>query len=166
MNLLVSFPSVMASILRQELDSMVRVIYLLSIQSLDERNRLVAETLKGEVWTVITSNGKSKKITDREMVDAANQLHGWALSVYKFGCAFIHLSNFHAYSDSNPFEMLCADEQSYIINHLRHYHGGPSSDNPTFDELTEYFPRVFEKITGNLEFYLKDLESNKLDKVL
>jgi len=155
-------PSMMGLILRLELDSMVRVIYLLSIQSLDERNKLITQTLNGEKWTIITTEGKSKVITDREMVNAADQFHGWTLSVYKFGCSFIHLSNFHDYSDSNPFTLLSENEQSDVIQHLRHYHFGPSSDHPSFLELTSYFPRVFEKIKGNLECYLKYLKSNKV----
>lgn len=55
----------MASILRQELDSMVRAIFLLVISDLSERNRLIKQTLKGETWTVITKKGKQKKVTDR-----------------------------------------------------------------------------------------------------
>ena len=74
-------PGIMASILRQELDSMVRVIYLLSISDLEERKRLMEQTLDGKKWTVETKNGKQREITDREMVELSNQLQGWAKSV-------------------------------------------------------------------------------------
>ena len=53
-------PSMMASILRQELDSMIRVIYLLSISDFDERKRLIKQTLDGKKWTELTRNGKYK----------------------------------------------------------------------------------------------------------
>lgn len=154
-------PGIMVSILRQELDSMVRVIYLLAIQDISERKRLVIQTLNGETWTVKTVNNKNRKVTDREMVDFANSLRGWTLSVYKFGCAFIHFSNFHDYSVTNPFDLLNINEKTDILKHLRNYHGGPIIDNPSFDELSAYFPKVFDKISGNLECYVKHLENNE-----
>ncbi len=42
-------------------------------------------------------------MTGREMVEILNQSQGWTQSVYKFGCAFIHLINFHLYSVDNLF---------------------------------------------------------------
>lgn len=163
MNRVCDLPGMMASILRQELDSMVRAIYLLTIIDLEERKRLMMQTLSGEVWTIPTSRGRQRKITDRDMVELSNRLQGWTLSVYKFGCAFIHFSNFHDYSVSNPFESLSQIEQSDILNHLRYYHGGPHSNNPSFEELSQYFPRVFEKIAGNLECYISSLEANGVE---
>ena len=158
-------PGMMASILRQELDSMVRVIFLLTISDLNERKRLVNQTLSGDVWTIKTAKGKDKKITDREMVEVSNKMKGWTLSVYKFGCAFIHFSNYHDYSESNPFDSLSSEEKRDMISHLRYYHGGPRSDHPSFSEIAAYFPRVFDKITGNLECCIKDLESNKIENL-
>jgi hypothetical protein len=99
-------PGMVVSILRQELDSMVRVIFLLSIPDIEERNRLISQTIEGKKWTIETKKGKWREISDKEMVDLANQLQGWSKSVYKFGCAFIHLSNYHAYKDNNPLEYL------------------------------------------------------------
>jgi len=45
------------AVLRQELDSMVRVIFLLS-QTIDERNHLISLTLSGQKWK-LRSNVKS-----------------------------------------------------------------------------------------------------------
>ncbi len=156
-------PGMMASILRQELDSMVRVIFLLAIADLTERKRLVNQTLSGNVWSVKTAKGKDKKITDREMVEVSNKMEGWTLSVYKFGCAFIHFSNYHDYSESNPFDSLSPQEKIDMVSHLRHYHGGLHSDQPSFSEIAAYFPRVFDKISANLEYSIKELESNKVE---
>lgn len=72
------------SILRQELDSMVRVIYLLSINDISERRRLIKSTLNGEKWKIKTPKGKWKEVTDREMVELSQRLQGWTLSVYKY----------------------------------------------------------------------------------
>ena len=118
-------------------------------------------TLKGERWKRPNANGKQSVITDAKMVEVSEKFEGWANSVYKFGCAFIHLSNFHGYLSSNPLETLSWEEKTDILEHMRNYHGGPRTDNPTFDELATYFPRVFEKIKGNLECYLEYLEKEE-----
>lgn len=79
------------------------------------------------------------------MVELSNKLQGWTLSVYKFGYAFIHFSHFHDYSESNPFESLDKNEQANILEHLRYYHGGTATDNPSFEEISRYFPMVLVK---------------------
>jgi hypothetical protein len=150
-------------ILRQELDSMVRVIFLLSITDLDERRQLIQSTLDGSLWQVATQKGKFRRVTDREMVELAQHLQGWTQSVYKFGCAFIHLSNFHNHLAENPFETLSDDERRDVLAHMRFYHGGPNSDRPTMADLGEYLPRVFEKVRGNLEYYLEELPKESLE---
>ena len=145
------------SILRQELDSLIRVLFLLSISSIEERNRLMECTINGERWKVPTAKGKESIVTDALMVEVAEKFEGWARSVYRFGCAFIHLSNFHGYTANNPLQTLSVEEKSDILSHMRYYHSGPASDNPTFEEFSSYFPAVFNKIKGNLECYLESL---------
>ncbi len=153
-------PGAMMSILRQELDSLNRVLFLLAIPDIGERQRLMECTVHGERWKITTSKGKQAVVTDAMMVELSDQYEGWTRSVYKFGCAFIHLSNFHGYNTSNPLETLSTEEKEHILCHMRHYHNGPESDNPTFQELAHYFPRVFAKIKGNLECYLDCLDRN------
>lgn len=149
------------SILRQELDSMIRVIFLLAIDDLSERQRLIDLTLRGEKWKIQTSKGKWRDVTDREMVDFAQQLQGWTQSVYKFGCAFVHLSDFHNHLAENPFDKLTSSDRQDILSHMRYYHGGPHHDDIDMMELSLYLPRVFDKIAGNLECYLNQLEQDK-----
>lgn len=144
----------MIAVLRQELDSMVRVIYLLA-QSCERRTLLIESSVNGKKWSQQNSKGA---ITDREMVDLAQHLQGWTRSVYKFGCAFIHLSNLHDYNDRDPLTELPVEERADILGHCRYYHGGPVSDEATFQDMIPYFPSVLEKISQNLEFYLEHLE--------
>lgn len=141
------------SVLRQELDSMVRVIYLLSCSN-ERRLSLVKKTLNGTKWNV----------TDREMVDFSNQYFGWTKSVYKFGCAFIHLSQFHDYLAENPFTKMEPAETLTIKQHLNSYHGFNLEDDLSFQTLGRYILPVFEKISGNLECYIEDLESGGSDE--
>ncbi len=149
------------SILRQELDSMIRVIYLLNVNDLGQRQGLIHSTLQGERWKVPTAKAKWRDVTDREMVELAQRLHGWTLSVYKFGCAFVHLSEFHNHLVENPFDKLEEDEKQAILSHMRYYHGGPCHDNPEMAELCSYVPQVLEKIASNLDCYLKQIEQDE-----
>ena len=146
-----NIPSQMIAVLRQELDSMVRVIYLLS-QEPSRQTQLIEDSVNGRKWQQSNRRGN---VTDREMVELAQQLQGWTQSVYKFGCAFIHLSNLHDYNNRDPLKLLTTEEQDAILEHCRHYHGGPEQSE--FTDLIPYLPRVLQKVTSNLECYLAQL---------
>ncbi|WP_221208285.1 hypothetical protein, partial [Pseudoduganella violacea] len=141
--------------LRQELDSMVRVIYLLR-QSVEARPALIEACVGGERW-----RQSGKVITDKAMVDLAQELQGWTASVYKFGCAFIHLSGMHDYNSRDPLSLISNDEREDILRHCRYYHSGPANDDASFADLVPFLPKVLEKIAGNLECYLNDLENDR-----
>jgi hypothetical protein len=148
----------MLAVLRQELDSMVRVIYLLT-QALPRRALLLQDSIEGRKRS---QEGSRTPVTDREMVDLAQHLQVWTRSVYKFGCAFIHLSNLHDYNDRDPLEQLPHDERQDVVRHCRAYHGGPHTGAPIFADLVPYIPRVLEKIASNLECYLAKLEDGQV----
>lgn len=141
----------MVSVLRQELDSMVRVIFLLGQKS-TVRDKLVADSVYGRKWKI----GR-EQVTDRQMVAFAQELHGWTASVYKFGCAFIHLSALHDYSARDPLQLLPLSEREDILSHCRYYHGGPISPEADFMDLVPFLPRALEKVADNLECHLDDL---------
>lgn len=147
----------MTAVLRQELDSMVRVIYLLT-QNLERRKTLIEASVRGEKW--FRKNSRAP-VTDKEMVDLSQNLQGWTRSVYKFGCAFIHLSGLHDYNDRDPLSQIQPQERADILEHCRYYHGGPVSSNAAFHDLIPYLPSALEKIAGNLECYLEQLETGK-----
>ncbi len=137
---------------------MVRVIYLLT-QDPERRETLINASVCGEKWSQVSSRAK---VTDKEMVELAQTLQGWTQSVYKFGCAFIHLSGLHDYNDRDPLSQLPSDERRDILEHCRHYHGGPAPCAERFDDLIPYLPRALEKIAGNLECYLEALENGEV----
>ena len=141
------------AILRQELDSMARVIFLES-QSLHNRQHYINQTLNNEKWTLVNTR---KQITDRQMVDFANTLHGWTQSVYKLGCAFIHLSAMADYNHNNPFLQLPLSEQQDIKQHLHNYHNFPISNDLSILTVGPYLLKVLEKISNNLEFEIQTL---------
>lgn len=146
------------SVLRQELDSMVRVIFLLNETDLGKRDAFIRQTLNGEKWSFINNNGKRQKITDKDLVDLANNLNGWTQNVYKFGCAFIHLSNFHDYQSENPFKALEDSDKDSIINQLHNYHGAILDRDSSLHDIIHYLPSVMDKISSNYECEIKSLE--------
>jgi hypothetical protein len=139
--------------LRTELDSFIRVMYLGRISNISERERLIQQTLSGEKWTVLTSNNKWNQVADKDMVDKADELTGYVHYVYKFGCGFIHLSDFHNYTMINPFNKLSDKEKADIKNYLNQYHYFPLENELTVENITNYIPDVFEKISSNLACY-------------
>jgi hypothetical protein len=144
------------AILRQEADSMIRCIYLLSVKDRKVRERLIVQSLKGQPWT--TPSGK--RVTDREMVALSSRLQNWTQNVYKFGCAFIHLSGFYDSSGQDPFDSVTTRERNEIAQHLSHYHGFHMNANTKFSDIVTALPRVLDKISSNLECYVKDLEND------
>lgn len=145
----------MVSVLRMELDSMVRTIFLLN-DPLDARAHFIAQTLRNEKWSRPNSRAT---ITDRQMVDLANNLNGWSNSVYRLGCAFIHLSPMSDYTNAEPFQHLSQFEKDHIKRHLHYYHGFPLSDPINMTTVSPYLLRVLEKVSSNLHYYIELLES-------
>lgn len=153
-----ALPAQMVSILRQEVDSMVRVIFLLAQEDCAYRNELISVAVNGQRWM---APGFRQPVTERQMVDLADRLNGWTRSAYHYGCAFIHLSNAHDHGARDPFLSLPDVERGAILVHMRHDHQGPCQPSPTFRDLVAFLPVVFEKIASNLECYLKYLEKGR-----
>jgi hypothetical protein len=152
-----ALPGQMVSILRQELDSLVRVVYLLSQADRRYRSRLIEDSVAGRRWLRLNSH---QPVTDREMVELTDTLHGWTKSVYAFGCAFIHLSNLHDHQVRDPLDQISDGDRNAILEHLRYYHGGPNGGSPRFADVVPFLPMVFTKIADNLECYVKALEQD------
>lgn len=142
------------SILRQELDSMVRVLYLLSLDDITWRDELIRASVDGKEWK--RRNGKGR-ITDAEMLQHAERLQGWARMVYKFGCSFIHLSRYHDYHSRDALENLSNEERRSIREFMDHYHGAHVPHEFSLFDLSPYLFRVFDKISSNLDHYVRDL---------
>jgi len=149
------------SVLRQELDSLVRAVFLLS-KDLNTRQHFISQTLQNTKWTMPNSR---TIVTDRNMVELADRLYGWTNSVYKLGCAFIHLSPMSDYRNSNPFQQLSQTEINAIKQHLQNYHDFQLTTQLNMNTITPYLLKVLEKVSGNLECYIEHLEKNRIDSI-
>ncbi|NYE17967.1 hypothetical protein [Actinomadura citrea] len=143
--------SIAVGILRQELDSLIRVHYLLD-QSDADRSRIIAESVSGMRWPA----------WDRQMVRAVESQYGWASVVYDFGCSFIHLTRAHDYLVRDPFQALSLDDREIIADFLNRYHRDaplePVSTDSAFDDIYPYLSEVLKKISTNLELALQRLQ--------
>ena len=149
------------SVLRQELDSLVRAVFLLS-KDLTTRQHFITQTLQNAKWTLPNSR---TVVTDRNMVDLTDRLHGWTNSVYKLGCAFIHLSPMADYKNSNPFQQLDQNEIIDIKQHLHNYHGFQLNDDLNMNTVSPYLLRVLDKVSSNLACYIEYLENNRVNSI-
>ena len=143
--------------IRTELDSFIRVVYLGRISDIDERKRLIQLTLSVEKWTELTPKNKLRKVYDKNLIDKAIELEGYIHYVYKFGCRFIHLSNFHNYKTTNPFNKLNETENSDVKKYLSQYHSYPLNQELSVENLRDYIPNIFEKISSNLTCYFDQI---------
>jgi len=138
--------------LRTELDSFVRVVYLMH-QNRSDRNRLVTEFMQCKKW-----NG----VTDRKMVNlSSKKLFGWEEYVYNIGCGFIHLSAMHNYNSENPFDFVPDEDKEYIKTYLNSYYKFPLEEDLNMTTIIPYLYKVFSKIRSNLLLQVEKLEKNK-----
>lgn len=142
---------------RQELDSMIRVIYLLEIEEPSERSRLIEDSINGQHWKRQTEKGKWARITDKDMVDLALERHGWIRQVYEYGCNLIHLSDWHDYQRNDPLNNMSEEERSGLRRKIEDFHDREIG-NISFEMLKWHSPYAIDKIASNLECYLKQLE--------
>ena len=144
-------------LLRQELDSLIRVSYLwLPETPVSVAESLIEMSVRGQVWKVVNHNNKEVKLTDRDMLNLANHLGGWEQIIYSFGCKLIHLSDYHLYLHNDPFQSISQIEKEEIVGYLARYHEYPKTDI-CFNDLIEYLPKIMEKLSGNIEFYIEEL---------
>ncbi len=159
--------SVAFGVLRQEIDSLIRIAYLNDIRQNYSPARariLIRDLVEGDRWTKTTKKGKQANITDREMLNAYQAAIGWERIVYDFGCQLIHLSKFHDYQNSDPILNLSEDSQNEITNYLKQYHA-LDENNLTFDILVQYLPNVIDKICDNTLGITSSFEDNLRNKI-
>jgi len=142
------------SLLRQELDSLIRVCYLHTLSDTSEIERLIDDTINGIEWK---KNGN--RITDRKMVNIASQYNHWAPEVYDFGNCFTHLTNFHNYKHNDPLKNIDEKGKLTIKQYLSSYHGFPTKKELTFENVIPYLPKIAEKVSNNLKSYIQHLSS-------
>lgn len=141
--------AVAIGLLRQEIDTFVRVVYLNEVSE-EEGMRLISDLVNAKQWR--PKGKKGGRITDREMVNIAKKYYFWVEIAYNFGCKLIHLSNIHDYENIDPFLKIEEDDKNEIKSYLRSYHGYNYEDLD-LNGFLEYLPNVMVKIHGKVDEY-------------
>lgn len=151
-------------LMRQELDTLLRLSFLWRPETpKDVAVSLMEKTVtSGAKWSY-QENGKKVILNDKTIVGLATFLGGWEQVAYDFGCKAIHLSDRHAYQISDPVKNLSLNDRQEIHQYLQSYHSYVG-ENLTMDDIVVHLPKVMEKISENVEFYLEQLEERYVAK--
>jgi hypothetical protein len=134
-------------LLRQEIDTFIRLVYLDTIDD-PQAAKLINGWAQGKRWPV----------RDAVMVSVAEKSYFWVEIAYEFGCKLIHLSDFHDYQAIDPFGTMPIESKRTIIGFLRTHHG---YTNPDIDlaEFVELMPPVMNKIRRKVIDYALRLDT-------
>lgn len=144
-------------IMRQEIDTLQRVNYLIDWENYQLRQNafdLVKNSVQLGEWKFLNSNRKMQKVKDSEMLKEG----GWEAIVYSFGCGLIHLSDKHLYRDFDPVIKMGNKEKERIIGYLSSYHGF-DGEEINMNDIIRYLPKIYEKIYENIEVNIGEIIS-------
>jgi hypothetical protein len=149
--------AIAGSVLRMELDSMIRVIYLLDRP--DRRDRILASCVAGEGFR----DGR-RRIHDQEMIHVATGRNDWVDTVYEFGNKFVHLTDAHNYAEAEVDPLQAYEHRGDVIRYLNDYYPGKVPGrrldaSSRLRDIVAYAPHVLDKITTNLSRYIEDLRT-------
>lgn len=155
--------SVCIGLLRQELDSLLRLCYLWRPETTaDDAVELMQDSVQGKKWAYRNEKGKTVVLRDADMLSFAAFLGGWEQVVYAFGCKAIHLSDLHAYKNHDPLASASAEVRDEVIGYLKSYHGY-HKQTISMADLYYFLPNVMQKLADNVEFYLEELGERYVD---
>jgi len=152
-------------IIRQELDSLQRVSYLIDwdngYQFRQNAFDLVSNNVQIGEWVFLNANGKKQKVRDIDML----QTGGWEAVVYNFGCGLVHLTDKHLYRDFDPVVKMRDEEKQLTIEYLKKYHGFDKRE-VDMNDIIQYLPKIYKKIYENIECNLEEIISiNSMAKI-
>jgi len=152
-------------IIRQELDSLQRVSYLIDwdngYQFRQNAFDLVSNNVQIGEWVFLNANGKKQKVRDIDML----QTGGWEAVVYNFGCGQVHLTDKHLYRDFDPVVKMRDEEKQLTIEYLKKYHGFDKRE-VDMNDIIQYLPKIYKKIYENIECNLEEIISiNSMAKI-
>lgn len=140
--------ALVGSIIRMELDSLIRVYYFNNSKP-ERQEEMLKKFFDGDRWAP----------TDRRMIENMPHSLGWARHIYDFCCAFIHLSPYHDWATSSDIPNLTREKRKSIVSEIREQQndvwGYDTSlvieENFGFEDLILFAPHIFKKLKANLE---------------
>lgn len=143
-------------IIRQEIDSVMRVAYLCEYESSKTH---IAELMDNSVnkgdWHATNEKGKIVRVRDITMLENPLMV-GWEAVTYDFGCRLIHLSNAHLYKENDPTRIISKEERNKIVDYMKFYHEF-EGDDVSMKDIIIYLPKIFKKVWENTEYFIDEL---------
>ena len=138
------------SIMCQELDQFIRILFLLK-QTLHDRKQFINNSINNQKWSRMIGDNKKEYITDADIKIFAETLTGWEKSIYDFGYIFNNLSNNFNYMLKDPIKSLDDAEREIIYNYIIEYHDSGFIKEYSINELMQVLPNIFVKIYDSIK---------------
>ena len=153
MNLLMSERcyALIGAIIRMELDSYTR-LYDFKRKSFYQKKMLLNNFFGGREWP------RSWPTQDWKLVAKLSENIGWAHHIYKFCCAFIHLSPYHDWASNNDIPHLTADIRQSIVQDIGMQNYDPLltiTEDFGFEELIPFAPHILKKLRDNMKYEME-----------
>jgi hypothetical protein len=100
---------VAAPILRMQIDSLTRMAYMASAPSADE---IALHVIGGGEFREL-KDAEKKKLTDRRLIELAEEVHPWIEPVYEATSGWVHLSPAHMFAAWQIEDIEVEGEQAY-----------------------------------------------------
>jgi hypothetical protein len=144
------------SIMCQELDQIMKLLYLLNKDKNEQKNFIEA-SIDNHKWFTVDSDNKKRYVTDEDLINFSNSIVGWDKSIYEFGLAFSSLNNSFNYGSKDPIKSMNEFDREKLYSYIREYHKSNFPKDFTLDDLIPILPMIFELISINLQCYMKKL---------
>jgi len=142
------------SIICQELDQYVRILFLLKQNAIEQEN-LINNSINNQKWHKIGSDGKKEYITDESISSFARELSGWESEIYRFGIVFENISSNFNYVVKDPIKGLDDQERKIVYDYVKDHHDSNFPKSYTIEDLMPVFPMIFMKISNSIREYSK-----------
>jgi hypothetical protein len=144
------------SIMCQELDQMIAILFLLN-RNEAERKHLLNLSANSHRWYFQNNEDKKQYITEKDLFSFADTLEGWDKDIYEFGLSFNKLSINYNYLMKDPIIGMNDSDKKKIFTYINKYHDTNFPLKFKLMELVPLLEEVFYRITENIGIYLEKL---------
>lgn len=103
------------SLIRQQLDSLIRVYYLSSLKKKEEIEKIVSAIIRGDPLDKLKDEASGQKLKDKYLLEVAGETYPRIKEVYTEVSGFIHFSRYHVKATISRMEENGKYEQFFGI---------------------------------------------------
>jgi hypothetical protein len=144
------------SIMCQELDQIVRLLYLINI-SPDYRKQLISSSINNQKWHITHVDNQKEYITDEILLDFSKMLNGWEKSIIEFGYLFKSISVNYNYGLRDPIKSMTDPDRLKLYVYIQEYHSSSFPKQFSTDEIIPILPMIMKLIGENMNNYLSKI---------